>query len=232
MAGVDGCPGGWVAAVVTGLVTGPAARTVRWVVLPDAAAVLGLDADVIGIDIPVGLPDAGSRACDLAARRLLPGRASCVFPAPPRPLLAAAGSSDYVAACAAGRALDGRALSRQAWNLLPRIADVDAVLVAAGTDRVVEVHPEVSFATMAGAPLPPKRTRPGAGARLAALARAGLLPDAVPPTGRTPGARPDDRLDALAAAWSAARWHAGRAIVLPAGDPPRDARGLPMRIVV
>jgi predicted RNase H-like nuclease len=54
----------------------------------------------------------------------------------------------------------------------------------------------------------------------------------VPPTGRTPGARPDDRLDALAAAWSAARWHAGRAIVLPAGDPPRDACGLPMRIVV
>jgi len=229
VAGVDGCPGGWVAALVTypgeGPPGGAGTPAVRWAVLPDAAAVVALDAAAVGIDIPIGLPDAWPRACDLAARRLLPGRAACVFPAPPRPLLAA---PDHPAACAAGRALDGRAPSRQVWNLFPRLADVDAALAPAAAGRVVEVHPEVSFAAMAGRPLPPKRTPAGVAARLAALAAAGL----PGPPARLPGTRQDDRLDALAAAWSAARWHAGVATVLPAGDPPCDARGLPMRIAV
>lgn len=42
------------------------------------------------IDVPIGLPEAGPRTCDLEARRLLRApRASSVFPAPLRSMLSA-----------------------------------------------------------------------------------------------------------------------------------------------
>ena len=209
--GVDGCPGGWVGALVRG-------TDVAWLLLPDAAAVLAVEADAVGIDIPIGLPDVGPRVCDVAARARLGARRSSVFPAPVRAVLAA---SSYADARARSVAASGRSLSAQAWNLVPRIADVDA----AGIDhsRVVEVHPELVFATLAG-PLGPKKTPEGAAARVAALQT--WLPAGWPPH---PGpARLDDALDALACAWTAQRWLAGAAEVL-GGEP--DRTGTPMRIV-
>lgn len=65
--GVDGCPGGWIGALVRG-------RTVEWLLLPDAAAILAVDATVIAIDIPIGLPEPrnGFRQwADLEARNFL-----------------------------------------------------------------------------------------------------------------------------------------------------------------
>ncbi len=114
--GVDGCPGGWIGALVSG-------PSVTWLLLPDAAAVLAVEADAVGIDIPIGLPDVGPRACDVAARARLGARRSSVFPAPVRAVLAA---SSYADARARSVAAAGCSLSAQAWNLVPRIADVDA----------------------------------------------------------------------------------------------------------
>jgi len=54
------------------------------------------------------------------------------------------------------------------------------------------------------------------------------LRQALPPfdlSGRPPRVRRDDALDALACAWSARRWIAGAAVLVP-DDPPRDERGL------
>lgn len=69
--GVDGCPGGWVGALVHG-------RSVEWRVLPDAAAILAADASVIAIDIPIGLPEPGPdyrRRADIQrANSCIPGR--------------------------------------------------------------------------------------------------------------------------------------------------------------
>jgi predicted RNase H-like nuclease len=210
--GVDGCPGGWIGALVDGSV-------VSWLLLPDAASVLAGPAAAVGIDMPIGLPAAGPRTCDVAARALLGARRSSVFPAPVRSVLDA---SSYDEACHLSRAASGKALSQQAWHLVPRIADVDAHLT--DHDRVVEVHPELVFARLAG-PLPPKKTPDGAGLRVAALRS--WLPDGWPPPPRP--ARQDDALDALACAWTAARWLRGEADVL-GGD--LDERGTPMRIVV
>lgn len=210
--GVDGCPGGWIGALVTG-------SCVEWLLLRDAAAVLAVPAAAVGIDIPIGLPSVGPRACDVAARALLGPRRSSVFPAPVRAVLPA---SSYAEACDLSRAASGRALSLQAWHLVPRIADVDRAL----TDhtRVIEVHPEVVFAHLAGL-LPPKKTADGHALRAEAL-RA-WLPLGWPPPPRP--ARPDDALDALACAWTAQRWLTGAADVL--GNE-TDALGRPMRIVV
>lgn len=209
--GVDGCPGGWIGALVTG-------SSVSWLLLPDVAAVLSVPAAAVGIDMPIGLPAVGPRSCDVAARALLGPRRSSVFPAPVRPVLEA---SSYDQACALSRTSSGKALSQQAWHLVPRIADLDASLT--DHDRVVEVHPEVVFARLAGL-LPPKKEAAGRAGREAAL-RDELPPWPAPPR----PARMDDALDALACAWTARRWLRGEAEVL-GGE--LDGTGVPMRIVV
>ncbi len=208
--GVDGCRGGWVGALVTG-------GSVIWLRLPDVDAALAVGADAVGIDMPIGLPRQGRRECDLLAKRLLGPAHPRVFLTPPRAVLAAA---TYEEAGHLHRGLvSGKGLSVQTWHLAARIAEVDR---RADDRRLVEVHPELSFALLAGRVLPPKRTAGGREARLDTLRR--WLP------GLTDVPRGDDAPDALAAAWSAARWLAGSARTLP-DDPPRDEAGRPMRIV-
>jgi len=97
-------------------------------------------------------------------------------------------------------------------------------------ERVSEVHPELAFREMAGAPegLPPKRSPAGRARRLALLAR--RFPHVRAAAARPPrGARADDVIDAHAVCWSAARIARRRAVCLPA-RPSHDARGLPMAI--
>jgi predicted RNase H-like nuclease len=224
--GVDGCPGGWIGAVVTW--RGQVAAAVEWVLLPGAAAVVELAATVeaTGIDIPIGLPDAAPRACDMQARAALGPRRSSVFPAPVRAVLAAA---DYPDACERSRAASGKALSQQAWRIVGKVRDVDDAMTPALQARIVEVHPELAFARMTGAVLASKRTQPGEDARVAALAS--WLPEAAATLRAAPRpARHDDAADALACAWSAARWARGDAVVVPERAE-RDARGLRMEIV-
>lgn len=224
VAGVDGARGGWMVALVTceGLDDAGAlvAATVRVGFSATLGPALGLDVQVVGLDMPVGLPASASRAADLQARVLLRPCGSRVFPTPPRVTLQAL--DDYPRACALARAATGRAISRQAWNLLPRVREVDEL----GDDRLVEVHPELSFALMAGAVVrEPKRTPAGRALRIAALAQRfpGVDLEALP--------RGDDAPDALACAWSAVRIASGVARTLPSGPVPRDERGRPMRIV-
>ena len=213
MLGVDGARGGWVGALVRG-------QDVRWLELPDVRAALAVDADVVAIDMPIGLPDTGRRACDLAAKRLLGAAHPRVFLTPPREVL---DCPDHPTASARHRDLVGGAgLSIQTWNIVDRMREVDD---AADDPRLVEVHPELSFAALAGRLLDRKRTAAGRAQRLAALR--GWLPALDP--GSVPSG--DDAPDALAAAWSGQRWLAGTASVLPSGEPPRDSRGRPMRIV-
>ncbi|HEX2038421.1 MAG TPA: DUF429 domain-containing protein [Acidimicrobiales bacterium] len=203
--GVDGCRQGWVGIVlhddgVEGAVVGTSiAHVVRQ----------AGDVAVVGIDIPIGLVAEGYRAPDLAARKVLGRRASTVFLTPPRAALEAATYAEALAVAG---------LSQQAWGLRHRIFEVEAWLPATDAD-VREVHPEVSFAEMAGAPLAaPKKTWAGAEQRRRLLARNGVE---VPPELGAAGAVPvDDVLDAAAVAWTARRVAAGVARPLP--DPPED----------
>ena len=181
----------------------------------------------VGLDMPIGLPDAGPRACDDLTRARLGPRRSSVFPTPPRPLL---GCADHAEACARGRAIDGRGISIQAFNLLAKIAEVDDAIDPHLAEQVVEAHPESAFAEIAGAPLlTTKRTVAGRAERLALLADRFPGSDVLL-TARAQGAAADDVLDAAAAAWSARRWAQGTALVL--GDGSVDGRGLPMRVAV
>ncbi len=215
VAGIDGRRGGWVIATVD-LTPNPSLVSLEYVA-PLGPALVD-DLAVIAIDMPIGLSDSGSRACDTAARKLLRPHASRVFPAPPRAALPYV--DDYTAACEASRSAGGKAISRQTWNLLAAITEVDAL---ADDDRLVECHPELAFALMHGHPVDERKKTPeGRAVRLDLLRR--WLPDLGDP------AYGDDGLDALACAWSAARIATGTALTLPTGEVPRDDAGRPMRI--
>ena len=214
--GVDGWRGAWVGAVLDG-------RGVTLHALPDATAVLAMDAEVIGIDMPIGLSDDGARACDVAARRRLGRAGSSVFPAPVRPVL---GCHDYADACAVSRKASGRALSRQAWNLVPAIRSLDDALGNPADTRVAEVHPELAFRALDRRVCSAKATARGLAERIRALAPVMDVLDAL--TAAPPGVPAVDCLDACAVAWSARR--IAQATAETVGDGARDARGRPMRI--
>jgi predicted RNase H-like nuclease len=214
--GVDGCRAGWVGVVLAPdrPPVGVVAASIGEIVLAaQGAATCAGRLDVIGIDMPFQPPRAGLRPADLAARAHLGRKASSIFLTPSRPVLEA---TSYADACAVGRRLDGRAISRQAWGLRPKILEVGAWSASAPCP-IHEVHPEVSFSLLTGAPIiASKRTPAGLAARRHALEGAGIV---VPPElGDAAGVGADDVLDAAVVAWSARRIAAGVARSFP--DPP------------
>ncbi len=215
--GVDGWRGAWVGALLDG-------RGVTLLVLPDVAAVLAVpDVELVAIDMPIGLSDDGVRACDVAARRLVVGASSSVFPAPLRPVLAC---DDYRSACEVSREASGKALSVQAWSLVLGIRALDDALGEPPTDRVVEVHPELSFRKLDSAVRDRKASARGTVQRLRALRAVMDVEEAV--DAAPAGIPMVDALDACAAAWSARRLDAGHGECV--GDGTTDRRGRPMRI--
>jgi predicted RNase H-like nuclease len=146
-----------------------------------------LEAEAVGIDIPLTFQDGPRRACDVQARRLAP--ASTVFNAPARavveryeedPLLGYRELTDLNRRYQVGARGQPLGLSKQAFGLLPYIADARRIAARLGS-RVLEVHPEVSFALLTGRRLAPKRTPQGRKERRELLASLGVegLPDRV-----------------------------------------------------
>ena len=80
------------------------------------------------IDIPIGLPESGPRPADVEARRRVGPRRNSVFPAPARAVL---GATTYGEACARSRQVGGKAISKQLFNILGKIAEVDALVTPA-----------------------------------------------------------------------------------------------------
>ena len=230
VAGLDGCAGGWLC--LWGEAEGGPVYGRILCRLAELAELVPAPA-VVGADIPIGLSAAGPRACDRAARRFLGrGRGSSVFPAPIRPMLAA---GSYAEACAVGQRTDGRKLSRQTWNILPKIREMDDFLAAdpARAGWVREVHPEVSFAAWnGGTPMAHnKKTAAGAAERRALIeAGFGDAPATVAAALPAEAYVQDDLLDAFAVLWSARRIATGAAFRLPE-VPASDERGLAMEIV-
>ena len=226
--GVDGCRGGWVAVALSG-------RVLRAIVSPDWTALMteARRAAVITVDMPIGLPTRGARSCDREARRWLGRpRGASVFPPPVR---GCQHEASYPELCARQRATDGRGLTKQAFNILPKIRQLDRWLAERFRDRVriFEVHPEVSFAcwNRGRAMRHHKSTYEGR------LERERLIDELWP------GARErlwrdirggpcerDDLNDALAALWSARRIADGTAVRMPRAVE-RDETGLLMQIL-
>ncbi len=230
VAGADGCKRGWFRA-------SRETRTgeLRFDVHEEASDLLRAAPSprVLGLDIPIGLPAQGRRACDEAARGVLGPRRSSVFDAPIRAALRAATRED---ASHITETCDGRRVSTQAWGLYPKIRSVDTLLTVSSEARarIREVHPEVCFwAWNARQPMPAsKKTRAGS-QRRRQLVESWLGAGVVARARKLHGKREvadDDILDALAALWTATRIVAGEARTLPQA-PPLDSTGLRMEIV-
>jgi predicted RNase H-like nuclease/predicted enzyme related to lactoylglutathione lyase len=199
VAGVDMATGGWAVVVLEGN------RVVDVFRCETFADALLVDAQVIAVDIPIGIPEAEPRAADAAARRFVGPRASSVFPTPVRRVLEAL---TYAEAREVAVQLTGKSVSAQTYALRRRILEVDEY--AGRDERVIEVHPEVSFRELARRPLQTKHTSFGLVERRALLEEAGIeLPASAPRVNEA------DLLDAAVAAWTAARYARGEAVPLP-----------------
>ena len=107
----------------------------------------------------------------------------------------------------------------QAWGLRAKLLEAAEYREECARTRY-EVHPELAFGAMAGAPLAAsKHTGAGRDTRRGLLGRVGIeIPDPVP------AAILGDILDAAAVAWSARRIAAGQAVTIPA-EPQHDDHG-------
>ena len=210
--GVDACRAGWVGVLLAedGTTSAVIAARIEHLV---RAAEAGGPVQVVAIDIPIGLPGAGVRRADLLARQRVGPRWPSVFLTPTRAALLA---GSHAEASAINQDRTGAGISAQAYGLRTKLLQVDEWITTTPR-RVVEVHPEVSFAALAGAPLTDtKHSWAGATRRRRLLATAGItLADDLGPAGR---AGIDDILDAAVAAWTARRVANGQAEHIP--DPP------------
>ena len=219
--GLDGYRKGWVAVRVDG-------ETRELCFYSTIIELLAKKFDVAAIDMPIGLPRRGERACDLAARRMLKPHSSRVFTGARRGLW---GHASHAAANRALRSRGEPGISIQLWHLGNKICELDAAMTPRRQARIREAHPELVFLRLnAGKPLPSKHTGEGIRLRMRLLRAQGfreigrwLTRDRL-----GSGAKADDVLDACAVALAARDFHLRN--VLPRGRADKDARGLKMQI--
>jgi predicted RNase H-like nuclease len=233
--GVDGCRAGWLAVSL-----GPAPAPGRaepwecslWSSMAELWKGLASRATLVLVDMPMGLPWPGNpaRECDTLARKHLGPRRSSVFSPPCREALDA---RTHEAACAMNRRVLGRGLSIQAYNILPKIRELDDLVRSkpGARERLREAHPELAFLAMGGGPRPAnKKTAEGAADRAGLLrGRFAAAPEffaAAASAFRASQAGRDDAADALALALSARRG----GLVSLGGGAQVDLLGIPMAI--
>jgi threonine dehydratase len=255
--GVDGCRVGWIAALAYSAPASDSLRTELRLLRQEDGGFASLVSDceatsarpALAVDVPIGLPTtAGLRACDREARAKLGRRWMCVFPAPDRELFSL--SFEEARAVVLGRRgpvgtrSDHPIMSKQAFAILPKIEEIDAVMRAdlARQEWIVEVHPEVCFIVLAkelgdavpAMGLPRKQRSVGRLARLALLRRvfSDVDEQAAAAAAKWPRSHvgADDVLDAYAALWTAGRYASDPSSVVRLGGN-ADDEGLLQRMV-
>ncbi len=244
VAGVDGCPGGWICVFKAGADAAPSVSV--FTTFAELARTLP-GQTTIAVDMPIGLPDMvrlGGRGPEQAVRPFLKARQSSVFSVPSRAAVYAEPGpfeceSDRLAAhkrasdIALATSVPQRKISIQAFGLFAKIRELDVWLRddISRSSRVFESHPEFAFTILNGGvpmALPKKikgRINPdGTAERRALLAALGF--DAAfldQPAPRSANA--DDFLDACVMLLVAGRLAAGKAKPYPS-PPARDRFGL------
>lgn len=143
--GIDGCRGGWIAAIL-----GEKLSIKYFETLEEMRGLIE-KADLTLIDMPMGLPSDGTsdRLCDKEARTYLKKRKMSIFPIPSRQAIY---SKSYEEAAAINKKITGKGLSKQAYNLFPKIKEVDTFIKKdiSILSKICEGHPELSFTRIYG----------------------------------------------------------------------------------
>ena len=233
--GVDGCANGWVAVSLSD----EQCEVVSFPTISSLWDSLGQNTALLLIDMPIGLPTGGEqreRWCDVRAKQFLGRRGSSIFPAPCRELLQ---STLYTEANDRTRKLTGKGLSKQTFNLLPKIRELDTFLQQNPSiwNKIHESHPELLFQVLAGSrPIHSKKDATGVLQRLDLLSTfidvtGQLFPAIRHSAGQMKGVKVDDLLDACVLA-VIARVSGQHGVESVSEIQQLDAVGLPMEIVL
>ena len=231
--GIDGCKGGWLVAK-TRFCPNTFKHTDHQLFVAEKWEKAVEKADLVTVDMPIGLTGFGKRACDVMARKKLgKKKSSSVFAPPRRGMLQ---FETYAEANRFGkeqgpRETHGGGLSKQAWNITPKIKEIDAWITPRRQSRVFETHPELVYAAFnENAALPSKKTEDGRSARRRILEAHSMAPfvnelETIPKR----LAAPDDVLDADVLCLAGARILTGSAVCLT-DESQSDDTGLRMEI--
>ena len=138
--GVDGCKIGWISICYA------SEEILLFENLKELFSYYQDDFQVF-IDMPIGLASAENefRNCEKEARKLLPPKKkSSVFPVPCRESLE---EKTYEETSETNRKILGCGISKQTWFIMPKIKEVDSLLIENRSlrSKLKESHPEISF---------------------------------------------------------------------------------------
>ncbi|MEK7794689.1 MAG: DUF429 domain-containing protein [Candidatus Hydrogenedentota bacterium] len=227
-AGVDGCKGGWVVAMAP---EWPPSPKLMLGICRDFESVAAFTCKCsrIAVDMPIGLPeDSSDRVCDKKARDKLVGAKSRVFPCPPRQAVQEDNYDDFRRT---HRRVAIKSGSRQAFEISPKIRELDRWITPDTQDRVREFHPELVWLRYAGKAPISKHGSEGVNQRVEILSTLGFRRiEELKVWKAAVGAavKLDDLLDALVGLELASRIP-HRAATVPR-NPPTDPRGLRMEM--
>lgn len=230
VAGVDGCPGGWIAVFKP---INSKRKPIARVFANFADLITAIESpQIFAVDMPIGLPDKigkQGRGPDWKIRRLLGKRRSSVYPIPSRSTVYC---EEYFEACkvALATSVPSRKVSKQCFALFPKIREVDWLMTRDLEERVYEVHPELAFWRLNnGNPMcHPKHTPKGIRERCKCLKNYGFEHSFLS-VEKWKGVKLDDLIDACANAVIAEHIHQNRASPFPENFE-RDSKGLRIAI--
>ena len=203
VAGIDGSHAGWISVI----------RQIdkenyyKLVFSKDLSVLCNDRINLVLIDMPVGLDKkivTGGRIVDKLARKKLIKRKSSIFNAPSRLTLKA---KNYQEANKINKK-QGLGLSKQSWNLIPKIKELEILMQQDNRPLIFESHPEISFQEMNNKELNySKKERLGIEERKKILESNGFEIEFLNKHLREKNRnfKHDDFLDACAISWSALR---------------------------
>jgi predicted RNase H-like nuclease len=224
IAGVDGCRSGWlIVEADNDLSKAELQFASYWHDVNSTAR-------IVAVDMPIGLSRDGVRQCEVEARKLLSPCASRIFKTFSRGALRFA-QNDWNVANQWSKAQGFGGISKQIWNIRPKIKEIDRAIAPKDQARIAEAHPELAFARLnGGRPLDSKHTRGGLAARQEILTAAGFTNlDNWLRELRGRGAKADDLFDACVLVLTARNILRGEGREVPVVEQ-RDSRGLKMAI--
>lgn len=227
--GADGCRGGWITAIYDhGDLRIEKYNTIDGIVkrYPSFEEFL--------IDMVIGFPsgDAHIRP-DMAARSLIPGRTSTIFPVPSRQAVYMNSESEQIEE---NKKALGKGLAKQSMALIPKMRELDSFFNTEPQYKNVikESHPEVCFARLNGSVVMTKKSQfGGMNERVHILKK--YIPeldnDIILTKAKELKCNADDIVDAICLAVTANLNYQGKGETIPV-EPMIDDNGLIMRMVI